>query len=113
MNSFETMARLGGYILLFSIGSAAVSHFWILPPKGKYLFLGILEITTGLHNLALSGFVYKIRVLLAMCMSAFGGFCIMAQTKSVLGKEISFHPYASAKCMNVAVTAALTLLFYS
>ena len=31
----------------------------------------------------------------------------MAQTKSVLGKELSLHPYASAKCMNAAVTAAL------
>ena len=88
MNSFETMAKLGGYILL-----------------------GLIEVTAGLHGLLLSGFSYSLRVLLALCISAFGGFCIMAQTKSVLGKELSLHPYASAKCMNAAVTAVLILIF--
>ena len=111
MNSFETMAKLGGYILMFSILSAAISHFWYLPAQGKYILLGLIEVTTGLHGLLLSGFSYSLRVLLALCMSAFGGFCIMAQTKSVLGKELSLHPYASAKCMNTAVTAALILIF--
>ena len=33
MNSFETMAKLGGYILMFSILSAAISHFWYLPAQ--------------------------------------------------------------------------------
>ena len=111
MNSFETMAKLGGYILMFSILSAAISHFWYLPAQGKYILLGLIEVTTGLHGLLLSGFSYSLRVLLALCMSAFGGFCIMAQTKSVLGKELSLHSYASAKCMNAAVTAALILIF--
>ena len=111
MNSFETMAKLGGYILIFSVLSAATAHFWFLPATGKYIFLGALEITTGLHSLLASGFSYSHRVFLAMCMCAFGGFCIMAQTKSVLGKDLSFRLYASAKCMNAAVTAALTLLF--
>lgn len=111
MNSFETMAKLGGYILMFSILSAAISHFWYLPAQGKYILLGLIEVTTGLHGLLLSGFSYSLRVLLALCMSAFGGFCIMAQTKSVLGKELSLHPYASAKCMNAAVTAVLILIF--
>ena len=44
-------------------------------------------------------------------MSAFGGLCIVAQTKSVLGKDLSLRPYASAKCLNTAITAVLTLLF--
>ena len=36
MNSFETMAKLGGYILMFSILSAAISHFWYLPAGKIY-----------------------------------------------------------------------------
>lgn len=111
MNGFETITRLGGYILLFSILSASISHFCFFPLAGKYIFLGILELTTGLHGLMISGFSYQIRVLLAMCFCSFGGLCIMAQTKSVLGKELSLLPYASAKCMNTAVTAILTLIF--
>ena len=38
MNSFETMAKLGGYILMFSILSAAISHFWYLPAQGNIFF---------------------------------------------------------------------------
>ena len=111
MNSFETMAKLGGYILMFSIISACVSHFWFLPPGGKYIFWGMIEVTTGVHGLLFSGFPFRLRVLLALCMSAFGGLCIVAQTKSVLGKDLSLRPYASAKCLNTAITAVLTLLF--
>ena len=111
MNSFETMAKLGGYILMFSIISACVSHFWFLPPGGKYIFFGMIEVTTGVHRLLFSGFPFRLRVLLALCMSAFGGLCIVAQTKSVLGKDLSLRSYASAKCLNTAITAVLTLLF--
>ena len=44
MTFFETMAKLGGYILMFSIISACVSHFWFLPPGGKYIFFGMIEV---------------------------------------------------------------------
>lgn len=110
MNGFETIARLGGYILLFSILSACISHFWCFSQTGKYLVLGILEITTGLHQLAASEFSCSLKFLCSMTMTAFGGLCIMAQTKSVLEGKLSLHPYASAKCLNAAVTALLILV---
>lgn len=110
MNGFETMARLGGYILLFSILSACISHFWCFSQAGKYLVLGVMEITTGLHQLAASGFSYDLRFLCAMTMTSFGGLCIMAQTKSVLEGNLSLRPYASAKCLNAALTAVLILV---
>ena len=110
MNGFETITKLGGYILLFSIGSACLEHFWFFSKTSKYLFLGILELTTGLHALAASGFSYEIRFLCAMCMSAFGGLCIMAQTKSVLGRELSLRPYAFAKCLNAVLTAVFIFI---
>lgn len=111
MNGFETITRLGGYILLFSVGAAGIRHFWPFSPKGKYVFLGFTELTTGLYGLADSPFSYELRFLLALCMSAFGGFCILAQTKSVLGKDLSFPLYASAKCINAVITALLILFF--
>ncbi len=111
MNGFETIARLGGYILLFSILSACVSHFWCIYETGRCLTLGILEITTGLHGLATSDISFGMRFLCSITMTAFGGLCIMAQTKSVLDGNLSMHPYASAKCLNAAITAIVILLF--
>ena len=112
MNGFETITRLGGYILLFSVGAAGLRHFWPFSLEGRYVFLGFTELTTGLYGLAGSPFPYGLRFLLALCMSAFGGLCILAQTKSVLGKDLSFPLYASAKCMNAVITAILILFFY-
>lgn len=111
MNGFETITRLGGYILLFSILAACISHYWPFAPLGKYLLLGTTEITTGLYQLTLSGLPFRLLYLCSMSMTAFGGLCIMAQTKSVLEGKLSILPYAAAKCLNAAVTAVLVLIF--
>lgn len=111
MNGFETITRLGGYILLFSILSAFIRHYWSAGEMTEYLFLGALELTTGLHQLARSGFSPVLRYLCSMPMAAFGGVCILAQTKSLLHRDLSVLPYISAKCLNAAITAICALVF--
>ncbi|MDO4273293.1 MAG: hypothetical protein Q4D16_06480 [Eubacteriales bacterium] len=111
MNGFETITRLGGYILLFSILASCISHYWPFAPIGKYLLLGTTEITTGLYQLAGSGLPFQTQYLCAVTMTAFGGLCIMAQTKSVLAGKLSILPYAAAKCLNAVFTAILVLTF--
>lgn len=108
MNGFETITRLGGYILLFSILSACISYYWPFTPFLKYLALGITEITTGLSSLAVSGLPYNTRLLCSMMLTSFGGLCILAQTKSVL-KNLSILPYLAAKCLNTILTGILVL----
>lgn len=111
MNGFETITRLGGYILLFSLISACIRHYWKGSPTVCSLVLGSMEITTGLHQLALSGLPFEIRYPVSMALTAFGGFCILAQTRSVTDKRLSFLPYVSAKCLSGAVTGVLLLVF--
>lgn len=110
MNGFETITRLGGYILLFSILGAVIGHFCPAQTEGKYIFLGITELTTGLHQLALSSLSYGKKYLYAMTMTSFGGLCILAQTKSVLKGQLSILPYFAAKCIHAAFTALLVLV---
>ena len=110
MNGFETITRLGGYILLFSILGAVVGHFCPAQTEGKYIFLGITELTTGLHQLALSSLSYGKKYLYAMAMTSFGGLCILAQTKSVLKGQLSILPYFTAKCIHAAFTVLLVLV---
>lgn len=111
MNGFETITRLGGYILLFSILAAFISHHWIFGQLGKYVILSITEITTGLSQISASGLALPVQYLLSMTTTAFGGLCIMAQTKSVLDGKLSFLPYAAAKCLNALFTGILVLVF--
>lgn len=111
MNGFETITRLGGYILLFSILGACINHFWPFPPVIKHLTLGCLEITTGLHLLAQSPISFTSQFLYSMALTSLGGFCILAQTKSVLAGKLSLLPYMLAKLMNAFFTVLLSLCF--
>lgn len=111
MNGFETITRLGGYILLFSLLSAWFHHYWPFGSAGKYIIPGIMEITTGLSELSAHSMPFSLKYLYSMTLTAFGGLCIMVQTKSVLEGKLSWLPYAAAKCLNALFTFILVLVF--
>ncbi len=83
MRSIETMVRIGGYIMLFSILAAYIEEIPGLPATCRSLALGIAEITTGLRSLChtLSG---ETQGLLCAAVTAFGGLSGIFQTGSVL-----------------------------
>ena len=107
MSGFETITRLGGYILIFSLLFTGFYHYWPFWNQNKILFTSPIELTTGLHQIAQSAFSWKIKYITSMTLTAFGGFCVMFQTKSVLEEKLSVLPYIFAKCLN----ASLVFLF--
>ena len=84
MDGFSTITRLGGYIMLFTI----LAQFLKLLPLSSFAlaFLGgLLEISSGIDAIAaLKGLTSLGQTAWIGAMSAFGGLCILAQTKSVL-----------------------------
>ena len=107
MSGFETITRLGGYILIFSLLFTSFYHYWPFCSQNKILLTSPIELTTGLHQIAQSAFSWKIKYITSMTLTAFGGFCVMFQTKSVLEEKLSILPYIFAKCLN----ASLVFLF--
>lgn len=107
MSGFETITRLGGYILIFSLLFTGFYHYWPFCSQNKILLTSPIELTTGLHQIAQSAFSWKIKYITSMTLTAFGGFCVMFQTKSVLEEKLSILPYIFAKCPN----ASLVFLF--
>lgn len=107
MSGFETITRLGGYILIFSLLFTGFYHYWPFCSQNKILLTSPIELTTGLHQIAQSAFSWKIKYITSMTLTAFGGFCVMFQTKSVLEEKLSILPYIFAKCLN----ALLVFLF--
>ena len=89
MNGFETITRLGGYILLFSILAGCIRYYAPFPLLYQYLLLGFTEITSGLSLISVSGLPYMTRILLSAAATASGGLCILAQTKGVLHHDLS------------------------
>ena len=92
LDGFETITRLGGYILLFSLILASISFYWPFHAQSCMLFTAPLELTTGLKQIAGAPLPWKSRYLASMLLTSFGGFCVMAQTKSVLENSFVTDP---------------------
>ena len=74
MDGFETITRLGGYILLFSLILASISFYWPFHAQSCMLFTAPLELTTGLKQIAGAPLPWKSRYLASMLLTSFGGF---------------------------------------
>ncbi|HJC46927.1 MAG TPA: nucleoside recognition protein [Candidatus Lachnoclostridium pullistercoris] len=83
MSCLETMIRIGGYILAFSILAAYIRELSPLPPQWNACLLGLTEITTGIHALKSALSRPALAGALAF-VSSFGGLSGIFQTKSVL-----------------------------
>ena len=110
MNGFETITRLGGYILMFAILSACISRCYIPHNVSGYLLTGMLELTTGLYRLQPLILPDITKSILAVFLTASGGFCIAAQTRSLVTKELSVRSYIVAKLLNGVIAVILILL---
>ncbi|MBO5303571.1 MAG: hypothetical protein J6A92_05930 [Lachnospiraceae bacterium] len=86
MNGFETLTKLGGYIILFSIFASMLHTYNHQYPMINYLCTGLIEVTTGFSYLRDSGLSVEVLYPLALFFASFGGFCGFAQTCSMTGK---------------------------
>lgn len=107
MNGFETITRLGGYILLFSILAGCIRYYHPFPVFYQYLLLGFTEITTGLSIIASSELPAITRILISVSATSSGGLCILAQTRSILHRDLSLLPYIISKCVSAVLTSII------
>ena len=116
MSCFETMVKIGGYIMLFSILALYLTVFpFQLPSLLRPALLGAVEITTGIQAIA-SNVPGMAGALLIIGSAAFGGLSGIFQTKSVLKNAgLSIRHYMLWKALHSALSCAffysLTLLY--
>lgn len=110
MSSFETMVKIGGYIMLFSILALYLSALPLgLPDLLRPALLGAVEITTGIQAIArtvpgLTG------AMLIIGSAAFGGCSGIFQTRSVLKNAgLSIRHYVLWKLLHSGLSC---ILFY-
>lgn len=108
INSFETITKIGGYIILFSVLISLLSS----APFQKIPFLNIalpfLEITNGIPMLCTTDLPFTVRFALTMSLTTFGGICSIAQTNCMLeGTGLSIIPYFFQK----VITTVLCMIF--
>lgn len=106
MNAFETITKVGGYVILFSVLIALGSMTPLAP------VLAVLEITNGIPCILNTVPDFYISYVLVLALTSFGGFCAIAQTKTMLyDTELSIIPYTIEKLITALVTSLLSLFY--
>ncbi len=111
MNGFETLAKLGGYIILFAILAQMTTMLPISDPLLKCLLIGCTEITNGISYTARLGLDFPLAYPLMVSFTAFGGLSGFAQTASMVkDSKLSMIPYLQMKLLGTAISVGLAIL---
>ncbi len=112
MNGFETLAKLGGYIMLFAILAQMTMLLPLSNPVLKCIFIGFTEITNGISCTAEQNMTIQTAYPLMMAFTAFGGLSGFAQTASMVkGTGFSMVPYVRMKLFGTVTAFILAFLF--
>ncbi|NLK28545.1 MAG: transporter [Clostridiales bacterium] len=112
MNGFEVITKIGGYIILFSIIAQIVKEIGSDTNIFKIIFMGIVEITTGINQISMGLLNRKIKIVLVAVLTSFGGLSGIAQTKSVLGStRLSIKYYIIVKLISIVITYLLASIY--
>lgn len=106
MNGFETITKVGGYIILFSILFTLGTKL----PIGW--FLPVLEISNGIPWIIKLSTNIAISYPYILALTSFGGFCAVAQTSSMIQDTgVRIVPYIIQKLITALVTSLLAILY--
>lgn len=111
MDSFETIVKVGGYIILFSvILSLAQSCPW--QPVLFRALLPSLEVTTGIALIGRSDIPFALQYSAIMGLTSFGGLCAVAQTQCMIQKtSLSIISYTIEKLAAAGATSLIAFLY--
>lgn len=113
LDSVKTLIRIAGYILFFSLLAELFFPLSHIKKELYYLPAASLELTNGLSILKTHYSKFGIYNYLVLSLTAFGGFCTMAQIKGMLlGTFLSIKPYLIGKII-YTFTVLLTYLLFS
>lgn len=112
MDCLEIMAKIGGYLMIFSILSAFVTAF---SPKGFFLrpyLLGLIEMTTGIREMASSCHPDLLIGAGMTGAAVFGGLSGIFQVSAVIKKNagLSIRHYVLWKLLHLLLSTVLFIL---
>lgn len=112
MNSFETMLKLGCYVMLFSIITSMCNYYLFAFPAFCTFTAGLLEVTGAVSAIDLFFADTRLKCICMLTAAAFGGCSGIAQTASILrsGKKsasLSLAIYIKGRLLLAGITAAL------
>lgn len=111
MDSFETIVKVGGYIILFSVILSLVQSCPWQPALFQVL-LPSLEVTTGIALIGKSDIPFALQYSAIMGLTSFGGICAVAQTQCMIQKtQLSIISYIIEKLAAAGATSLIAFLY--
>lgn len=110
MNGFETLTKIGGYIMIFSILASCILMLPI-PNQLKLCCIGFTELTNGIDTLSKTTMTKESQFVFAMIFTAFGGLSGIAQTSAMIKDTgLSMKKYCFLKVVLTIITGLLAVL---
>lgn len=112
ISGFETLIKLCGYIVLFSILGSILQKYPGRPPMPLYILTTGLEVTNGIAMLADSVLPENIIYVLAISILSWGGLSGIAQAHSMLAPAgLSISRYLCLKLFCSAISVLLAICY--
>lgn len=111
INSVNSMLKLGGYIILFSIAALYIRN---LLSFNRFLYsiaCGIIEITNGLFYISKEFNSLNFRFILTVAINSFGGISTIMQTCGIIKNSgLSIKKYIYHKMIYCLLCTALSII---
>ena len=109
----QTALQISGLLVFFSITSSLLLPLLkpILPPSALAVFSGLLEVTSGLHAVAMLPISLQKKFVLFSALLGWSGFCVHAQVLSiVLPHGLRTQLYWKEKLLQSALCTVFSML---
>lgn len=118
LSAFEIQAKIGGYIILFTIISNLFLHTLNLSPLQAAALGSMLEVTSGLGLFLICGNIFTTLPqwfvpALITALTTFGGLCTIFQTKSAVSDSgLSVAKYGVSKLISGFLAFVMSIILF-
>ena len=112
VSSFETLIKLCGYIVMFSLLSAMLQMLFQKPHLATQLLIGNMEITNGIALFSKYDIDTRLKYICTIQLLSLGGLSGFAQTASILQSSgLSIKTYIFGKSLLCMLSVLLSIFF--
>lgn len=109
INSFLTVTKIGGYVILLSIVSTFLSHLPEQIQHTRYFLLAATEMTTAISQIGEANLTLHTKIILSLASATSGGISSLLQTQSVIAESgLSMKLYVISKIFQTTVVLLCT-----
>lgn len=112
-NGIHSITKLGGYIVIFSVCAEIINQFFVPWPLLSASLTSLMEMTTGITQIASLNLDKRLSSILLITCAAFGGLCTAVQSQLMLRTiQLPIGKYLKARFFIAILAAFLSGCFF-